>query len=135
MGEPRFAHGSEDAATLLAGLLGEPVEIGHACPACGSSAHGRPFLKARRDLSVSIAHAAELTLVGVAASGRLGVDLERSDSVPPPGYAGIEEWVRAEAYLKATGQGLSGRVDAEPVLAEGRLDLGPDYVAAWVLLS
>ncbi len=133
---PRFAWGEPEASVLLADLLGEEVVVCHQCPACGSDQHGRPRLRLvdGRRPDVSIAHADGFTLVGAVSSGRLGVDLERASADPPPGFASIEEWTRAEAYLKATGEGLRGEVRQDADARWGVLDLGPGWVASWCWL-
>lgn len=133
---PRFAWGEPDASVLLADLLGEEVAVRHVCPACGSDQHGRPRVRLAdgRRPDVSIAHAGGFTLVGAAPTGRLGVDLERATADPPPGFASLADWVRAEAYLKATGEGLRGEVRQDADARWGVLDLGPQWVASWCWL-
>jgi len=161
------AWGRASASELLRGLLGEPVVVRHLCPACGSSEHGRPWLRpaegGREELAdlglvvpsptrpllggtdhsgragvrapdVSIAHAGGLTLVGLCWSGRVGVDLEPLDAAAPagvrhandPDLSPIELWVRKEAYLKATGDGLRRPMDS---IALGATD------ATWGLIE
>ncbi len=132
-----MAWGRSDAAALLGRLLGEPVDLRHACPACGSDAHGRPWLRLRdgRRPGVSVAHAAGVTLVGVCWSGRLGVDLEPVAALLPPGVATLADWVRYEAHAKATGEGVRCPVAAgfEAGARFGVVDV-PGFVAAWCLL-
>lgn len=135
--EPLLAWGQSDAAALLAGVLGEPVAVEHTCPACGSGAHGRPWVRLRdgRRPDVSVAHVGDLTLVGVSWNGRVGVDLEAADAVAPPGFASLADWVRYEAHGKATGEGLRRPISAgfEPAAMLGTVEI-PGCVAAWCVL-
>lgn len=146
-----LAWGEADAAALLAELVGEPVRIIHLCPACGSDRHGRPRVVVGASTSVaphsvSIARDRGFTLVGIATEGLLGVDVEASGAVvdlhvrhPDDAGADAALWVRKEAYLKASGEGL--RRDPRTVSPReagarwGALDVGPDRVAAWCLLE
>ena len=145
----RLAWGTTNATDLLAGLLGEPVIVRHACPACGSDRHGRPtaLLGDGRPTAVSVAHAAAMTLVAVTGEGRVGVDLEPLDALAPPGVRrhddphdldDLELWVRKEAFLKASSDGL--RRDPatvgmdEPGAVLGRVEID-GYVAAWCVLQ
>lgn len=145
----RLAWGTAEATDLLAGLLGEPVTVRHACPACGSDRHGRPTVVVRdgRTTAVSIAHAGGLTLVALAGRGRVGVDLEPLDAHAPPGVrshddpldlSDLELWVRKEAFLKATGDGLRRDPSTvgidEPGAVWGRIRID-GYVAAWCVLQ
>lgn len=143
METPRYAIADADAAALLASLLGEPVVVRHLCPACGSDRHGRPWIQLRDGSrpDVSIAHRGGLTVVGVAASGRVGVDLEAIDAVVPAGIAhprdwltGVELWVRKEAFVKATGEGLRRDLASiapdEPGATWLQIDAGPHHRAA-----
>jgi 4'-phosphopantetheinyl transferase len=145
----RLAWGTTEATDLLAGLLGEPVAVRHACPACGSDRHGRPtaVVQDGRTTAVSIAHAGAMTLVALAGQGRVGVDLEPLDSVAPPGVRGdadpldlsdLELWVLKEAFLKASGDGLRRDPSTvgldEPGAVWGRVEID-GYVAAWCVLQ
>jgi 4'-phosphopantetheinyl transferase len=93
--------------------------------------HGRPELPGRR-LRFSLAHSAGLALVAVTERADVGADLERMDArlAEPPsaehyfapaerarldGLTGrarlhlfFELWTEKEAYLKATGAGITG---------------------------
>ena len=101
------------------------TRTGRLCPRCGSSRHGRPFLR-RTDVPaaerISIARTTGATLVAVSWTGAVGVDVERLDRFSDPALAGVvlhpEEraatpdrlaatWVRKEALLKMTGDGLA----------------------------
>lgn len=145
----RVAWGTAEATALLAGLLGEPVIVRHACPACGSDRHGRPraVVQDGRTTAVSVAHAGSLTLVALAGQGRVGVDLEPLDALAPPGVRGyddsldlsdLELWVRKEAFLKASGDGLRRDPSTvgldEPGAVWGRVEID-GYVAAWCVLQ
>jgi 4'-phosphopantetheinyl transferase len=115
---------------LLGGILGippadVPIHLGR-CAQCGSS-HGKPLLPPDTGLHFSLSHAADLVLYAVSA-GPIGVDIEivptcvrdllgalspaeqraihrlPMDTQP---YALTQCWVRKEALLKATGEGLT----------------------------
>jgi 4'-phosphopantetheinyl transferase len=151
----------------LAGVPGRAVGLGYDCNQCGRP-HGRPYLtgsSAGRPWPVSIAHAGDRVLVAVSPGGApVGVDVERVAGV---GFAGFAEvalsgreaaaiaalpvgeqqraraiaWVRKEARLKASGDGL--RVDPRDVdttVATAGcpvvdLAVGDGYVATVAVLS
>ena len=145
----RLAWGTSTATDLLAGLLGEPVIVRHACPACGSDRHGRPtaLVQDGRATVVSIAHAGAMNLVALTGAGRVGVDLEPVDVFAPPGVRrhddphdvdDLELWVLKEAFLKSSGDGLRRAPSTvgldEPGAVWGRVEIG-GYVAAWCVLQ
>jgi 4'-phosphopantetheinyl transferase len=130
----RFVTSRAGQRLVLADCLGvDPtgVPIERACGSCGDPGHepghGRPRI-AGTALDFGVSHAADLVLVAVVGSGRVGVDVEavRShcaagevadrvlapaerralDGVPDLGPAFLACWTRTEAALKATGAGL-----------------------------
>jgi 4'-phosphopantetheinyl transferase len=151
----------------VAGVPGHAVGLGYDCDECGRQ-HGKPYLTgavAGSPWPVSIAHAGDRVLVAVSASGAaVGVDVERVTGVGFAGFADVAlsgreasaiaalpvdaqqqaratAWVRKEARLKASGDGL--RVDPRhvdttvtdagcPVVD---LAVGDGYVAAVAVLS
>ncbi|MFB0626335.1 4'-phosphopantetheinyl transferase superfamily protein [Streptomyces sp. AB3(2024)] len=92
------------------------------CPGCGRHGHGRPYLRVRPGLGVSMSHADGLVAAAVG-PGAVGIDVEPSTrrpgpprvlrrllpeadlreagAGPDPGPALLRLWVRAEALLKA----------------------------------
>ncbi|MFI5955042.1 4'-phosphopantetheinyl transferase family protein [Cryptosporangium sp. NPDC051539] len=129
--------------TVAAGLLRlvagahlgvEPraVEINRACPDCDRP-HGRPTLPAD-GWECSISHSGDRVAVAIGRTGPLGVDVEEVSDHPDlapmvlgPGESGdlVTYWVRKEAVLKATGEGL--RVGLTEILVSP-----PDAVPALV---
>lgn len=97
------------------------------CAGCGRPGHGRPYLPDRPGVGVSLSHADGLVAAAVG-PGAVGVDVEPSTrrpgplsvlrrvlpeadvraaaAEPDPGAALLRLWVRAEAVLKAGGDGL-----------------------------
>jgi 4'-phosphopantetheinyl transferase len=93
--------------------------------------YGKPELDGVEGLSFNVSHSGNLALVAISAGGPLGVDIERIDSssdftsVATTSFSELEIseisatpadhraraffscWTRKEAYIKATGRGLS----------------------------
>lgn len=101
------------------------VEVGQLCHRCGSSRHGRPWLRLDgRKVHVSVARSGPHLLTVVAAAP-VGVDVESVDAVgrgwhadlvctaselaDPPGTTSARAamWVAKEAVLKQRGTGLA----------------------------
>ncbi|CAN5573743.1 hypothetical protein BH10ACT10_BH10ACT10_00160 [soil metagenome] len=108
---------------LPGGLMKRPT-TGRLCPRCGSSQHGRPFLRGVTGTTphISLSRTTGATVLAMSWSGRIGVDVESLDRFSDVDLRGVvlhpEEraatpealartWVRKEALLKVWGHGLS----------------------------
>lgn len=108
------------------------VDVDRRCPVCGAE-HGRPRLRSRADLHLSVARCPDLLLLAVDPTGPVGVDVEglpAGTGAPPPGlvdlvltpaerrrldrvaperrwavFLGV--WTREEAALKRLGTGFA----------------------------
>jgi 4'-phosphopantetheinyl transferase len=128
-------------------VTADVVNSGRLCAQCGSSRHGRPWLRA-----YGVTHHVSLSrsgghLVTVLADAPVGIDVESVADVARRWDAGLvlapdedpatdvdraRAWVRKEAVLKQRGTGLSTPM-TEVVLADERWHdlVAPDgYVAA-----
>ena len=138
----------------------------HLCPRCGSSDHGRPLTD--DGTYVSVSHSGDLHVIARSSAGPVGVDTEAADSARFDGFDEVAlhprershtaseratTWVRKEALLKATGDGLTidprlirlSGPEAEPVLLEWAggpeavqlldLDIADGYRAAVCLIG
>lgn len=110
------------AAARLLGCRSEGIRVARLCPACGSSGHGQPVVRAGAgEVLVSIGRSDAVTVVAVTLAGAVGVDVEREDAAAFEGFADVAlhpreragarrertmTWVRKEAVLKVTGLGL-----------------------------
>lgn len=131
--QQRFAAAHAGLRVLLGHYLGmaprRVVIVREPCQKCGVS-HGKPVLAGDRPpLHFSISHAEGVTLYAISLH-RIGVDVESENALADPGAilpymtpsergslgwlspsertrAALRCWVRKEAYVKATGEGIS----------------------------
>lgn len=147
-------HSSDTAAaealeTHAWALLGSgTVTSGRLCPACGSAAHGRPWVRHDgRPVHVSLSRSGP-HLVTAIAEVPVGVDVEVAalgvlpELVLAPGETGDLEtgdlartWARKEAILKARGTGLATAMSSVRLADEHWQDLDAPvgFVAALAL--
>ena len=126
----RFIHGRGRLRQILAGYLGVAPET----LAFDASAYGKPTLTVAPALHFNLSHSEDLAALGVSADAELGVDIEwirplKEDianryfaprecdalqALPAARQprAFFECWTRKEAYIKASGEGLSLPLDS-----------------------
>jgi 4'-phosphopantetheinyl transferase len=119
---------------LLRGVLAPYLGLAPAQLTFAREAHGRPYLALPHAPDFNLSDTVGGTLVAVCGSGRIGVDLERTDRAPPAvrlakRWFSLEEadalaelgderarlrflhwWTAKEASCKATGTGIYGRL-------------------------
>jgi len=132
-------------------LLGPgAVTSGRLCPACGSDAHGRPWVRHEgQPVHVSMSRSGPHLVTAIAAVP-VGVDVEVAaigvlpELVLAPGESSdiesgdlAQTWARKEAILKARGTGLTTPMSAVVLADERWQDLAaPEgYVAALALAA
>lgn len=128
----------------------ETVVVDRTCPDCARW-HGAPRLIGQPGLEVSVSHAGHRAGVAVGRGAALGLDVELRTGLPDPAEPGLltsvldpverarrdamsrddfgTYWVRKEAVLKATGEGLRRPMAALRVSAPAEapaLEAGPD---------
>jgi 4'-phosphopantetheinyl transferase len=143
--QDRFTLGVVLTRTVLAAQLGvaaAQVRLDRACPDCGRP-HGRPRLTSGTGPAFSVSHSGNLVGVAFATAPAVGLDVEqvapqRAEGLVPAVLSPAERaefdrlaaarrgpdffryWVRKEALLKATGEGLRVRLPDLTVSAAGQ---------------
>jgi 4'-phosphopantetheinyl transferase len=101
------------------GVPPRDVRLAARCTTCGG-AHGKPYVQGEGAPKVSVSSSGDLAAVALTTAGEVGVDVESVAAVArrpvadalAPGEAAASAralavtWVRKEAVLKATGDGL-----------------------------
>jgi len=129
---PRARRGRIDA--VLRGVLAPYLDLAPAALRFAREAHGRPYLPLPGAPDFNLSDTVGGMLVAVCGAGRIGVDLERTDRVPPAvrlarrwfSTAEADElatldgefarrlflqwWTAKESSCKATGTGIYGRL-------------------------
>jgi phosphopantetheinyl transferase len=159
----RRLHRADDQVTVLAAHLlaragavreaGRPLaEVGlrHACPTCGGTDHGRPWLVAGTDrIPVSISHTRSLAVVALSPGGPIGIDVESTREVPltddlftaaeqaaaradPTGRTARDIWTAKEALGKLDGRGILAPLGTVEVLDGTVRRLTDAAPAGWI---
>jgi 4'-phosphopantetheinyl transferase len=121
-----------DVVARELGTRASDVQVSRECQRCGHPTHGKPWIVDAPELSFSLSHSGRWAIVAIARDATVGADLEvvrarrrlerlaarvLSDSeleqwraTPPPArpVLFVELWTAKEAFLKATGRGISG---------------------------
>jgi len=152
---------------VLRQLLGACLNVQPAALAFGHQPHGKPFLLQSAPaggLRFNLSHSGRMVALALARGREVGVDIESIQRLDDwPGLAGrifskrelgelfslpkpqqreafFNGWTRKEAYLKATGEGLTDDLPAiEVTLAPGKepeligLPAGPEAAQRWAM--
>lgn len=92
------------AVARLSGVPTADLRVLRTCRRCGSDRHGRPWFPGT-GVHASVSHSGWFVAVAVAARP-VGIDIE-AIAAHASGEWELDEWVRVESVLKATGDGLA----------------------------
>ena len=164
VGRRRYVASHAALRMILATTLGveaESLRFGRTCGRCGGHDHGRPWTVGATSTSFSLGHSGDRSIVALSGGVPLGADIEevrprvhldrlalrvldgdeRSEWSALSGRRALvsflEAWTAKEAYLKATGEGISRPLAevsrrAPKGWSVARPDVGGGYVAAVV---
>ncbi|WP_392971380.1 4'-phosphopantetheinyl transferase family protein [Streptomyces sp. LN245] len=130
-------------AARLAQVPPGSLVIEQRCPGCGATDHGKPYVRDRPGLSVSLSHTRG-TVAAAAGRSAVGIDVETTAgfvfdprlaervlgpagaaavrTTADPALALLRRWVRKEALVKAGHGSLFGPTTAESGTAESSAD-------------
>lgn len=118
------AHAAAWTRHLASALAGDEVQVGRHCPTCGSGEHGRPVVRRRPDVHLSLAYSEPWAVVALARVD-VGVDVEPAGAVDEVALRAVgiaagadptSDWVAHEAATKLAGTGL--REGAPPAVVQ-----------------
>lgn len=92
------------AVARISGVRTADLRVSRSCRRCGSDRHGKPWFP-DTGLHASVSHSGGFVAVAVAARP-VGIDIEAL-AAHTAGEWELDEWVRVESVLKATGDGLA----------------------------
>lgn len=92
------------AVARISGVRTADLRVSRSCRRCGSDRHGKPWFP-DTGVHASVSHSGGFVAVAVAARP-VGIDIEAL-TAHTAGEWELDEWVRVESVLKATGDGLA----------------------------
>ncbi|KSU77577.1 4'-phosphopantetheinyl transferase [Pseudarthrobacter enclensis] len=92
------------AVARIIGVRMADLRVSRSCRRCGSDQHGKPWFP-DTGVHASLSHSGGLVAVAVAAQP-VGIDIEAL-AAHTAGEWELDEWVRVESVVKATGDGLA----------------------------
>ncbi len=155
-GRRRYVAAHAALRMILATWLGDDagsIRFARKCGRCLGDDHGQPWVVGAATLGFSLSHSGDLSIVALADGVRVGADVEEIRARPrlarlarrvlgPGEYEAwsslpetaalrsfLESWTAKEAYLKATGEGISRPMAGVPAVAPPGWSLARPAVA------